>query len=573
MMNRLTRSGIVLFALSCVSACVPPSKPPVVPPTVPYSPSQSISTIPLVGTLPMSDLVTAAESAFPTCEPLDLTGAITMTDSSHGVEWAAQRVTPVLLVPGANSVDVAFGYRYYVRYLALVGHAWVGITTIRDNGLLKIRNTISADANWHIHDDVAVSGGFAPAVDQYLQQQVSAQVTAHLADAQQRLHDEAAREWSLVSSPQDLGGGFGWFSPGATQISIGTVNSDCKAAQVAFALQGYPEISLEKPTTSAPPLPSPGAFPPSNTFAANMGFMLDFAQINKAFSTLVGTTHPIGDGQTARIDGLDVSGEGETLILSLRLHVSWLVHGTVFLLGGLRYNPRTYVLYVPRATDDPSRGLHVDVNAGNLPTAILAGLAKSELLSKVQSVANWQMASNITGADAQLTKIYSSMTNGSGALSGLTLSCDDRSFLVSTAPSPAFSGQCAWTGTATQVPSSNTNCPVPAYPTTTLWWDTNKGGSSLTTDSSASKLWKHFGDDHGQASSLEVTGLEWVVFHENEGEDDGDDNLWIHGPKYIANLHTLHRLHGNNHWGDRIRSVEFPVHGPPADCHDCTILY
>lgn len=76
------------------------------------------------------------------------------------------------------------------------------------------------------------------------------------------------------------------------------------------------------------------------------------------------------------------------------------------------------------------------------------------------------------------------------------------------------------------------------------------------------------------ASSLKVEGFrddDWNAFFES-ANNYGDDQLYLQGNGELANLHTLARPHGNNHWGDRISQVQIGV-APAGDNDNQTILY
>src|SRR5580704_1315419 len=73
-------------------------------------------------------------------------------------------------------------------------------------------------------------------------------------------------------------------------------------------------------------------------------------------------------------------------------------------------------------------------------------------------------------------------------------------------------------------------------------------------------------------SSVTYTSGQWVTFWESDDYgQSGGDSLWLapldpSNTWYIRNLHTLCRPHGNNHWGDLIKSMSFS--GPPTGATD-----
>ncbi|MEO6727195.1 MAG: hypothetical protein ABIU20_08110 [Blastocatellia bacterium] len=80
------------------------------------------------------------------------------------------------------------------------------------------------------------------------------------------------------------------------------------------------------------------------------------------------------------------------------------------------------------------------------------------------------------------------------------------------------------------------------------------------------------GGKHGNVSSLKVNVKGWVVFWEGKEYNEGEDQLWVEGPAVISDMSKLHRPHGNNHWGDRIRSVSFASGPPTGDNNRRTII-
>lgn len=89
----------------------------------------------------------------------------------------------------------------------------------------------------------------------------------------------------------------------------------------------------------------------------------------------------------------------------------------------------------------------------------------------------------------------------------------------------------------------------------------NYQGASLSINANTSLLPPPLGSieggKHGNVSSIKVNIKGWVVFWEGKEYNEGEDQLWVEGPTVISDLSKLHREHGNNHWGDRIRSISF----------------
>ena len=80
------------------------------------------------------------------------------------------------------------------------------------------------------------------------------------------------------------------------------------------------------------------------------------------------------------------------------------------------------------------------------------------------------------------------------------------------------------------------------------------------------------GGKHGNVSSLKVNVKGWVVFWEGKEYNENEDQLWVEGPTVISDLSKLHREHGNNHWGDRIRSISFSSAPPTGANNRRTII-
>jgi hypothetical protein len=119
---------------------------------------------------------------------------------------------------------------------------------------------------------------------------------------------------------------------------------------------------------------------------------------------------------------------------------------------------------------------------------------------------------------------------------------------------------------------SASKSPAPAGQKATVYRNVGFGGEAVDITSNTAQLPSPL---NGEVSSLKVDNenLKWTVFWESENFDEGDDQLWIQGPRTIANLHTLHRPHGNNHWGDRIKAVSFSADGPQGDNDNRTVCF
>jgi hypothetical protein len=81
----------------------------------------------------------------------------------------------------------------------------------------------------------------------------------------------------------------------------------------------------------------------------------------------------------------------------------------------------------------------------------------------------------------------------------------------------------------------------------------------------------------GQGSSIYVYGPHWITFWESAFYNAGNDQLWVAPPPagqywIFHNLHTFYRPHGNNHWGDLIKSVSFSGE-PVGDNDNRTIVH
>lgn len=104
----------------------------------------------------------------------------------------------------------------------------------------------------------------------------------------------------------------------------------------------------------------------------------------------------------------------------------------------------------------------------------------------------------------------------------------------------------------------------------------NYQGSSLSVNTNTSLLPPPLGSagggKHGNVSSLKVNVKGWVVFWEGKEYNENEDQLWVEGPTVISDLSKLHREHGNNHWGDRIRSISFSSTPPTGNNNRRTII-
>lgn len=117
--------------------------------------------------------------------------------------------------------------------------------------------------------------------------------------------------------------------------------------------------------------------------------------------------------------------------------------------------------------------------------------------------------------------------------------------------------------------------PAP-QPKVELFEHANYLGASLSLNANTSLLPPPLGSieggKHGNVSSLKVNVKGWVVFWEGKEYNEGEDQLWVEGPTVISDLSKLHREHGNNHWGDRIRSISFSSVPPTGNNNRRTII-
>ncbi len=101
-------------------------------------------------------------------------------------------------------------------------------------------------------------------------------------------------------------------------------------------------------------------------------------------------------------------------------------------------------------------------------------------------------------------------------------------------------------------------------------------GASLNVNANTSLLPPPLGSTqggkHGNVSSLKVNAKGWVVFWEGKEYNESEDQLWVEGPTMISDLSKLHREHGNNHWGDRIRSISFSSVPPTGNNNRRTVI-
>ncbi len=104
----------------------------------------------------------------------------------------------------------------------------------------------------------------------------------------------------------------------------------------------------------------------------------------------------------------------------------------------------------------------------------------------------------------------------------------------------------------------------------------NYQGASLSVNTNTSLLPPPLGSTeggkHGNVSSLKVNVKGWVVFWEGKEYNEREDQLWVEGPTVISDLSKLHREHGNNHWGDRIRSISFSSVPPTGANNRRTVI-
>ncbi|MEP7340372.1 MAG: hypothetical protein ABI977_21760 [Acidobacteriota bacterium] len=126
-------------------------------------------------------------------------------------------------------------------------------------------------------------------------------------------------------------------------------------------------------------------------------------------------------------------------------------------------------------------------------------------------------------------------------------------------------------------PNKNAIATKPAPPPKVMLFEyANYQGERINLNTNSSllppPLGSKDGGKHGNVSSLKVNVKGWVVFWEGKEYNEGEDQLWVEGPAIISDLSKLHRPHGNNHWGDRIRSVSFASSPPIGDNNRRTII-